>query len=269
MDEFRERLLGKTGLKVGRLGVAASYGAPAEAIEEAFDHGCNYLYYGSGRKRAGMRTAVRNITKKGRRNEMVVAVQTYGRFGFLNEAVLTRTLKAMNLDYADILILGWHNSRPSQMLIDTALKHKEKGLIHHIGVSGHNRSLFPPLAEEEAFDVIQVRYNAAHRGGETETFPLLKTDSRPGVVSYTATRWGHLIDPDKTPADVPTPRASDCYRFSMSNPSVDVCLCGPKNVHQMREALKSLEKGPLSDDEMKWMKQVGDYIHQNSRGFFG
>ena len=30
------RVLGRTGLEVGPLGVAASYGAPAEAFEEAF-----------------------------------------------------------------------------------------------------------------------------------------------------------------------------------------------------------------------------------------
>jgi hypothetical protein len=44
MDNFKKGTLGNTGLTVGRLGVAASYGAPASAIEEAFDRGCNYFY---------------------------------------------------------------------------------------------------------------------------------------------------------------------------------------------------------------------------------
>jgi hypothetical protein len=34
---FEAGTLSRTGLKVGRLGVASSYGAPAEAYEEAFD----------------------------------------------------------------------------------------------------------------------------------------------------------------------------------------------------------------------------------------
>ena len=46
--------LGRTGLNVGRLGVAASYGAPAEAFEEAFERGCNYFYIGSGRHRGNI-----------------------------------------------------------------------------------------------------------------------------------------------------------------------------------------------------------------------
>ena len=53
MAAFKERALGGTGLKVGPLGMAASYGAPAEAFEEAFDRGCNYFYLGGGRRKAG------------------------------------------------------------------------------------------------------------------------------------------------------------------------------------------------------------------------
>jgi hypothetical protein len=44
MDPFCATRLGKTGLKVGRLGVSAGYGAPAEAFEDAFEKGCNYFY---------------------------------------------------------------------------------------------------------------------------------------------------------------------------------------------------------------------------------
>ena len=50
MDENRFRILGRTGLKVGRLEVACSYGAPAAAFEEAFEQGINYFYWGSRRK---------------------------------------------------------------------------------------------------------------------------------------------------------------------------------------------------------------------------
>ena len=38
------RVLGRTGLEAGRLGVSASYGVPGSAVEEAFERGVNYLY---------------------------------------------------------------------------------------------------------------------------------------------------------------------------------------------------------------------------------
>jgi len=40
---FEHTSLGGTGLQVGRLGVSASYGVPAEAVERAFDAGVNYF----------------------------------------------------------------------------------------------------------------------------------------------------------------------------------------------------------------------------------
>ena len=38
--------LGKTDLYAGRLGLGAAYGVPTEAIEVAFEAGCNYFYWG-------------------------------------------------------------------------------------------------------------------------------------------------------------------------------------------------------------------------------
>ena len=47
---FATRTLGRTGLQVGALGLAASYGAGADAVEFAFDRGINYFYWGSRRR---------------------------------------------------------------------------------------------------------------------------------------------------------------------------------------------------------------------------
>jgi len=267
-SDFAKGVLGRTGLSVGRMGLAASYGAPPAAFEEAFERGCNYFYIGSGRRRANMKTAIRNICKNDHRERLVVAVQTYARFGLLTETLFKNNLRSMGLGYADILMLGWHNRRPAQMLMDMALRFKEKGLCRFIGMSGHSRGLFAQLAKEGVFDLFHIRYNAAHRGAETETFPLLQGDHRPGIVSYTATRWGHLLKPEKMPDGEPPLRASDCYRFAMSHPTVDVCLCGPANIEQMREALTALELGPLSEAEMERARRIGDHVHRHGGGFF-
>jgi len=268
MDNFRKGTLGNTGLTVGRLGVAASYGAPARAIEEAFDRGCNYFYLGSGRHRAGMRQAIRNLCSRGQRDKLVVAIHTYARVGLLTQQTLARTLGAMGLDRADVLVLGWHNRRPSQMLLDRALLLRDKGLVRFLGMSGHNRSLFPAMADSGQMDLLHIRYNAAHRGAEAECFPQLAKKGRPGIVTYTATRWGHLLNPNKMPPGEAVPAPADCYRFVMSNPSVDVSLSGPKDTNQMRAALEALDLGPMGADEMARMKKIGDFIHSRGKGFF-
>jgi aryl-alcohol dehydrogenase-like predicted oxidoreductase len=267
MSAFKERILGGTGLKVGPLGLAASYGAPAEAFEEAFDKGCNYFYLGSGRHRAGMQQAVRNLCGRGQRDNLVIAIQSYARYGLLTEYFFKKNLRAMGLEHADILILGWHNRRPAPRLVERALALMEKGLFRFLAMSGHNRRLFPEMASEGLFDLFHIRYNAAHRGAEAETFSSLTGDRRPGIVTYTATRWGQLLNPKKMPAGDAVPAPSDCYRFALSNPAVDVCLCGPKNTDQLREALPTLELGPLAAADMERMKRIGDYVHRNTRRF--
>ena len=267
MTLTKPRNLGQTGLKVGPLGVAASYGAPVEAFEEAFERGCNYFYWGSMRK-SGMRKAIMNLCQQGKRGELVIVLQSYSRSAVLMEAFLKKALRAVKLDQGDILILGWYNKPPSPRVLDRALALKEKGLYRFLGISGHNRRLFPQLAEEGVFDLFHIRYNAAHRGAEEEIFPYLQGEERPGIVSYTATRWGQLLNPKKMPTGEAAPSASDCYRFALSGPSVDVCVCGPKDRAQMQEALRTLDLGPLGEEELERMRRIGDYVHAHTGRFF-
>ena len=267
MAAFKERALGGTGLKVGPLGMAASYGAPVEAFEEAFDRGCNYFYLGGGWRKAAMKQAIRNICGRGQRDKLVIAIQSYARFGYLMEWVLKSRLRSMGLERADILVLGWHNRRPSSGLVKRAQAMKAKGLCRYLAMSGHQRKLFPQMDADGQFDLFHVRYNAAHRGAEQEVFPHLQGDDRPGIVSYTATRWGQLLNPNKMPPTDTVPAPGDCYRFALSNPAVAVCLCGPKNVDQMRDALPALELGPLDGRDMERMKRIGDYVRSTNKRF--
>jgi predicted aldo/keto reductase-like oxidoreductase len=250
MSFDQKRVLGKTGLRVGSLGLAAGYGAPTKAIEEAFEKGCNYFYWGSKRHN-GMAEAIRNLCGQGKRDEIVLVLQSYSRSAWLMQAFLEKGLKSVGMDHADILVLGWHDKMPARRLLDKAVQIKEKGLVRFLGISGHNRKLFPELAKLGIFDLFQVRYNAAHRGAEKEIFPLLPAEHRPGIVTYTATRWGKLLDPKKMPPDENPPKASDCYRFVLTNPNVDVCVCGPRNEEQMKEALRTLEHSARSTPK-KW-----------------
>ena len=267
MSTFTPRPLGRTNLTVGPLGLASSYGAPTAAFEEAFDRGCNYFVWGSflkGRK-GSMSRAVKNIGPS-RRNELVLAMYTYWHSTTMMRFSVERGLRKLGTDYLDVLILGYFSSRPRQGLLDVAMDLKQTGLVRHIGMSGHNRKIFPELAEEGLLDVMQVRYNAVHRGGEKEIFPLLPERDRPGVVSFTATDWGKLLKPKKMPANTDPPSASDCYRFVLSNPAVDVCLTGPKTHAQMQENLDVLERGPMSGGELKRMRRIGDHIYGRKQG---
>jgi aryl-alcohol dehydrogenase-like predicted oxidoreductase len=261
MTAFHEsRTLGRTGFPVGRLGVATSYGAPSKAFEEAFERGVNYFYWGSRRSRA-MVDAVAAIAGKDRRDDLLIVMQSYARSAVLLRRWFHRGLKKLGQDRVEALLLGWHNSLPSPRILEEALALKEAGLIRFVGLSGHNRPLFPELATDQRFDLFHVRYNAVHRGAESEIFDRLPAENRPGIVTFTATRWGDLLKAKKMPPGEAPPRASDCYRFALSHPAVDLCMTGPGSVEQMREALSALDLGPLSEEEMARIRRIGDHIH--------
>lgn len=267
MDFTNPVTLGRTGLQVGRLGIASGYWAPADAIELAFERGCNYLTWGTfirGRS-PHLREAVRRIAANGQRERLVLSMFSYAHQPFLTERFFVQGLRDLGIEQADVLVLGYFSSPPSRAVLDGALRMKEKGLVRFIGLSGHNRKLFGPLRREGAFDLFHVRYSAVHSGAEYDAFPELDGDGRPGVVTFTAGAWGKLRDPRKMPAGEAPPPAADCYRFALSHPAVDVCMVGARTVEQMREDLRALELGPLDEHEMARMRRIGDHIFGKAR----
>jgi aryl-alcohol dehydrogenase-like predicted oxidoreductase len=260
------RVLGKTGLNVGRIGVASTYGAPAAAFEEAFEHGVNYFYWGSLR-RDGMRDAIRHLAPQ-RRDDLVVVVQSYSRWGFWLVRSVQHALRRLRLDYADVLLLGLHDRPPGRRIMDAAERLRDRGLVRHLALSAHRRRTFAEVLDDAAFDIWHVRYNAVHRRAESEVFAVLEARDaavRPGLVSFTATRWRHLLDPARTPAGERTPTATDCYRFVLAHPTVDLVMSAPANTEQMRMALAALDQGPMAEAELAWMRRVGDHIYRTKR----
>ena len=268
MTSFREPvILGRTGLRVGRLGIASGYGAPAAAIEEAFERGANYLTWGTvimGYK-PQMRKALRNIVAKGQRDRLVLAAFSYAHNNYFTEKMLRRGLKSAGLAHADVLILGYFSGKVPRRLVEGALRMKEKGLVRFIGISSHNRKLLGKLAQSGEFDVLHLRYNAAHPGAEQDIFPFLKGERRPGTVAFTATRWGQLLKEKKMPPGEKPMTAADCYRFVLSNPAIDVCMSGAKTIEAMRENLAVFDSGPMSEDELARARRIGCHVHGPKR----
>ena len=54
--------------------------------------------------------------------------------------------------------------------------------------------------------------------------------------------------------------AADCYRFVLSDPHVDLCLIGPKNVHEMDDALKAVDAPHLSSEELDRIRRIGAHV---------
>lgn len=190
---------------------------------------------------------------------------SYAHQPYLTERFFVRGLRALGLERADVLVLGYFSRPPSRAILEGALRMKEKGLVRFIGLSGHNREVFGQLRREGVIDLFHIRYSAVHSGAEKDAFPQLAGDDRPGVVAFTAAAWGKLLDARKMPADETPPTAADCYRFALSHSAVDVCMVGARSLTQMRESLTALELGPLAPAEMARMRRIGDHIYGKAR----
>ncbi|HEY3380741.1 MAG TPA: aldo/keto reductase [Vicinamibacterales bacterium] len=255
---FQPRTLGRTSLSVGALGISASYGVPATAVERAIDAGMTYVYWGS-RRRGAFAEALRRAAS--RSHPHVLVIQSYAPFGWAIERSLEGALRTLGRDHADVLLLGMWNRQPPQRVLDACQRLRARGLVRFIAASTHARPVVPALTNGTGIDIVHVRYNAVHRGAERDVFPSLPADHRPGIVSFTATSWRQLLDPRRVPRGERVPTAADCYRFVLTNPVVDVCMTGPATGAHVEDAVRASELGPMDESELAWMRRVGDAIY--------
>jgi len=178
-SSFAQAALGRSGLRVGRIGLGSTYGLGAAGVERAFDHGVNYFYWGTLR-RDGFGQGIRNLARQ--RERFVVAVQTYSRVAGLIGFSVERALRRLRLDYADVLLLGLWNRPAPDRIVDAARRLRERGLVRFLALSTHRRALAPLVAADPEFAVLHVRYNAAHTKAEQDVFPHLPAQNPPGLV---------------------------------------------------------------------------------------
>jgi aryl-alcohol dehydrogenase-like predicted oxidoreductase len=264
--DFLYRDVPAFGKRVFRLGLATNYGIDGEALEWALAQGMNYVFWTNGAKK--VTTALKEALNRDRKAIVLAAGPTFGYFGGQIKRACENILQKLGTDHLDIFQIFWlgRTSSLNRSTIDALVSLKESGMARSIGVSIHNRQRAGRLAEDSPLDMLMIRYNAAHTGAERDIFPHL-AKRKPAIVSYTATRWRALIKPHKN-WNKPVMTAPDCYRFCLSNPHIDVTLTGPKNRSQLEENLIGLrEKGPLSEDEHRWMSEFGRIVHSESSRF--
>ncbi len=260
--------VGSTDLHVVPIGLAASYGIPGKEVERAFERGLNLFYWGALRAPVFPRSAdfgrsLKRIAHQ-HRETVVTVIQSYARSPRHMSRSIERGLQELSLDYTDVLLLGWWNLPPPERLLDAAADLVHQGKARYIMISCHNRPSFPILARDPRVSLLMIRYNAAHPGAEGDVFPHLATE-RPGIVAYTSTSWGQLLNPALAPESERLPTAADCYRFVLSNTFIDACYTGARTGEELDGAIRALDLGPMNDEELGWMRRVGVAVRQRTK----
>src|SRR5262249_15663009 len=142
------------------------------------------------------------------------------------------------------------------------------GRVRLLGLTSHQRRLAAAVARGGLLDMLMVRYNAAHRGAETDVFPVTDALGLP-VVVYTCLRWGALLR--DTPDDPPgfmVPSAPMWYRFALQAPSVAVALMAPDSRGELEENLGVLgSAGVLSAEEYRLLAEHGQRVRRHAGTF--
>ena len=117
-----------------------------------------------------MALAIRELARQ-HRDELVVVLQCYARFPSWVARSIEQGLKTLGLDYADVLLLGWHDKLPSARLLDAVEAQREKGRFRYLAISSHQRPLFRTLLHQGRYDIFQ-EYTARVNDQSTELATL-------------------------------------------------------------------------------------------------
>jgi aryl-alcohol dehydrogenase-like predicted oxidoreductase len=259
----------------GRTGPAGGSLAADEVVRSFHELGIRSFFASPGM--SGLAEGLRRLIRAGHRDELTIispaGVPTPG----MVRSFLRRCGKAFETDRIDVFLMGWVQRtwyvRPR--VWETMQAMKEEGRVGALGYSIHNRALAARLANEldPRPDALMIRYSAAHRGAEHEIFDRLP-EPPPGVIAYTATRWGELL---QARPDLGFPQgmtAPECYRFSLAHPAVDTVLCAARSWDELAEDVAAAISGPLPEDRLTEVLRFGDAVHakpamRSSRFSFG
>ena len=258
---------------VCRLGLATRGTGRLEPpdIMHAIDRGINFLNWHGGAD--GLSRAIAELGP--RREHVVVCVQFEARTAAEAERELASILRELRTDHVDVLTFYYveHASEWEQITgpggaLEYCRRAQVQGKVRMLGVTSHQRPLAARMTQSGLLDMLMIRYNAAHRGAETDIFPITDARKLP-VVTYTSLRWGALLEvtPDD-PRDFAPPPAPAWYRWALQNPSVTVALMAPQARAELDEDLSIVEAWrPLSDEEYRRLADHGQRVRRHAGRF--
>jgi predicted aldo/keto reductase-like oxidoreductase len=258
---------------VCRLGLATrgEGSLTAADVERAVAAGVNFLNWCGAAD--GLSTFIAGLGS--RRSDVMICVQFEARTANEARSELEQILRQLHTDYVDVLTFyyveepeEWRQLSGPGGALEYCNAARREGRVHLLGLTSHQRRLAAEAAAGGTLDMLMIRYNAAHRGAETEVFPVTTAHGLP-VVVYTCLRWGALLrsTPDDPPGFV-APPAPLWYRFALQHPAVTVALMAPENRAELEEDLQVLRAdGPLPPEEYERLVAHGQRVRRHAGRF--
>ena len=253
------RILGKTGLKVSRMGFG---GIPIQRIDaegtKALMHalmeaGVNYIDTARGYT---VSESYLGEALEGIRDHFVLATKSMARTRDAMEKDIATSLSNLRTDYIDLYQV--HNPTVSQLdqvcapggALDALLEAKAAGKIGHIGITAHSTEVFEKALSLPWVETIMFPYNIVETQGEKLITKC--TQKNIGFIDMKPLAGGAIED------------ASTALRFILSNPNVTVAIPGMADPAELAQNLAACtDPSPLTAEEKAKILQIRSDLGTN------
>jgi aryl-alcohol dehydrogenase-like predicted oxidoreductase len=137
---------------------------------------------------------------------------------------------------------------------------RRAGKIRAVGFSTHHRDLAREAIERTPWDVVMIRHSAAHPGIETALLPTAR-ERGTAILTFSALCYGRMLSGPNAPT------ATECYRYSLSQPGVTACISAPRRYRELVENLGILADPMLPADRIAALREHGQGVHAESARF--
>ena len=253
------RVLGKTGLRISRLGFG---GIPIQktSAEETktlltylSEQGVNYIDTARGYT---VSEEYIGYAIEGIRDRFVLATKSMARTKEGMEKDIAISLNNLRTDYIDLYQVHNPSFKDLEQVLAPggaleALKEaKQQGKIGHIGITLHSVELFEKAVEYDWVETIMFPYNIV----ETQAEALITKcgEKNIGFIDMKPLAGGAIDD------------AALAIRFVVNNPNVTVVIPGMATVAEAEQNIASAADGtPLSVQELEKLQAVRDTLGNN------
>ena len=240
------RVLGKTGLKISRMGFG---GIPIQRIDAAGtrklclqmkEAGINYIDTARGYT---VSEEYLGEALEGIRDHFIIATKSMARTKEAMAADIEISLKNLRTDYIDLYQV--HNATLPQLeqvmapggALEALLEAKAAGKIGHIGLTAHGLEVFEKAVELDWVETFMFPYNIVESQGEE----LIKVcaEKNIGFIVMKPLAGGAIED------------ATLAMRYCLANPAVTVVIPGMAEEKELTQNLAAAnDASPLSEEEL-------------------
>ena len=250
------RVLGKTGLKISRMGFG---GIPIQkidaegtrrVIQKLAAAGVNYI---DTARAYTVSEEYLGYALEGLRDKFILASKTYSRSKEAAAADIETSLRNLRTDYIELYQI--HNPTAAELeqvqkddgTLAALREAKAAGKIGHIGLTLHSAELFEKALEYDWVETLMFPYNIVETQGQELIAKCAEKNI--GFIAMKPLAGGAIDD------------ATLALRFITANPDVTVVIPGMAAEEEVDQNITAVENtAPLTTQELEGMQKIRDFL---------